>query len=174
MLRAVDRPTATMRRLYHDAFPPDERRPWEKLVELARSEPEFRIDLVEACDAQEAGFITSWRFGAFVYVEHFAIDPALRGMGIGSRALARLVDEVAPFPVVLEVEPPCADTPSTLRRVEFYRRAGFALHDGFDYIQPPYSEELSSVRLMLMSTAGMPDLAESAATIRRRVYGVSG
>lgn len=171
-LRRLDSPSEAVRTLYHSAFPAEERRPWNKFTEVASRDPRFSINAVIGSDGEEAGFITSWDFGSFLYIEHFAVDPSRRGSGIGALALRSFVDSCGGRPVVLEVEPPTPDEPMTLRRIGFYSRNGFTLHDDFAYIQPPYSPELPEVELRLMTSGpALPDLREIATTLHSEVYG---
>ena len=55
-------------------------------------------------------------FADFVYVEYLAVDPDIRGGGIGARILSQLRDGVRK-PVVLEVEPPFNELAK--RRIQF-------------------------------------------------------
>lgn len=162
-----------IRELYHSSFPTEERREWASLVSLADIDPRFTLFAVVTDEADPAGFITRWDFGKFAYLEHFAVNQALRGGGVGARALKTLT-EMTPKPVVFEVEPdddPTHDCEIAKRRIGFYKRNGFALHTDFHYIQPPYTAGQQAIRLMLMTTAGSDiDLAEAAATLHREVY----
>lgn len=158
--------------LYFGAFPPEERRDWADLVsKLADGASPVSITMIFS-RMRPVGFITWWRLGNVVYVEHFAVDPAMRGGGIGARAIKSFVDSVG-LPVVLEVEP--ADTGDmALRRIGFYERCGFTAHPSHPYLQPSYSPGLPSVPLMLM-TAGAPetiDLPEITRRLHTTVYGV--
>ncbi len=152
--------------LYLASFPPEERRPWDEIVNpQSPSGPRLAIIL----DGGEfAGMVTTWRFDGFVYVEHLAIDHALRGRGIGAALLAEL-SASAGLPLLLEVEPPADDNPMAARRIGFYSRNGFHLLD-HDYIQPPYSPELPPVPLKLMSTDPALDALAATAILHREVY----
>lgn len=155
--------------LYESAFPADERRPTAD--ELALDDNRFGIAIVRH-DKQFAGFVTTWHFDKFVYIEHFATLPELRGNGIGRRALETLLAQTE-LPFVLEVEPP-TDTLKT-RRMAFYRRAGF--HEMPQaYIQPPYHAAVQSLPLRLMTTSN--DMSntffdEIRKTLYSEVYKVS-
>lgn len=155
--------------LYLDAFPPEERRPWSTIVAPA-SQAGPRLMFVSDGGDTFAGFVTLWDFGAFVYIEHFAIDPSIRGRGTGARVLARLAD-MAGRPLVLEAEPVADDNPMAARRIGFYQRNGFALL-GHDYVQPPYQPGLPPVPLRLMSTDAAIDAAAVERTLHSEVYGV--
>lgn len=161
---------AAARALYEGAFPPEERRPWQSIVEPL-SEVGPRLHIISLADGSAAGFVTVWLFDRFIYVEHLAVDPAVRGGGIGALTLAEL-EKIYGLPIALEVEPPADDNPMAIRRIGFYRRCGLEVLD-FDYIQPPYSENLPSVPLLLMATPGAPEPSEIAERLHKEVYGVS-
>lgn len=127
-----------LRCLYEDSFPPEERRPWDALASLPDNFSVYGI----TCGGTVTGLITLWRFeGEMVYIEHFAVDPAMRGSGIGKSVLAAVRRMASPLPVILEVEPE-GSTPEAARRLGFYRRNGFIDFPEFNYIQPPYSPGL--------------------------------
>ncbi len=132
--------------LYESAFPANERRPTAQ--ELALDDPRFEMRTI--CHEDNfAGFITLWHFADFVYVEHFATLPELRGHGLGSRTLQTLRHE-SPKPIVLEVELPDNDT--ARRRIAFYKRMGF-VEMPQAYRQPPYTPENDGLPLCIMTTA---------------------
>lgn len=151
--------------LYIASFPPEERRPWPQIADTA-SEP--RLYGVYVGGDVFAGIITVWNFGAFAYVEHFAIDPSKRGGGIGAQALDEL-RRILQLPIVLEVEPLDHPDPMAPRRIAFYQRCGFTLLD-YPYVQPPYAPGLPSVPLCLMTTDTTLDPSEITHTLHSKVY----
>ena len=103
-----------------DSFPVDERRDMLDFERIARENPRF--SLLGALEGNNVkGFITTWDFDSFCYVEHFAVDSSVRNQGIGSRLLDHFVAQAAK-PVILEVELP-ADLPAC-RRIAFYGMKG--------------------------------------------------
>lgn len=162
-----------VKRLYMNSFPESERRPWDDLVSRA-SDPGARLNLAVIRHMNHfAGMLTWWRLGdGLRYVEHFAVEPSLRGSGIGAGAITGFVD-MEETPVILEVEPADLDDMAR-RRIRFYSRCGFRAHPDFVYVQPPYAEGLPSVELMLMTSAGNDvDLSDAARQIHQIVYGAS-
>lgn len=161
---------SNVRTLYMESFPPEERRPWEALAG-AISNPSAAISLIiirsRGCFA---GFISWWNLGGVRYVEHFAIEAARRGEGIGAAAIRKFA-AMSADPVVLEVEPESTGDMAR-RRIRFYRRCGFVAHPEHEYVQPPYSPELPAVRMMLMTVGGNVNLHDVSGRIYRRVYGV--
>lgn len=158
--------------LYFNSFPPEERRSWESVKQLLQADSTAYDLKVVLLNDKFAGFITSWIFGDFCYVEHFAVDSQLCGNGIGAEAIRHFVAQCS-CPVVLEVELP-QEGEMARRRIDFYKRNGFVEHRDFKYIQPPYDKGLSSVPLMLM-TANAPhdiSLQHVSKCLHRDVYGV--
>ena len=115
------------------------------------------------------GLLTTWEFADFIYIEHFAIDPALRSQGYGSEALKAFIHEQCK-PLVLEAEPPTDEM--TRRRIRFYERIGLTLYD-YPYTQPAYTEESLPVELRLMGTIDTEatPLDRVSDTLHREVYG---
>lgn len=159
------------RELYVESFPPEERRPWPDMLSKIASEKRFSF-LGVYREEKPVGFITLWNLGSIAYCEHFAIDPAERGHGLGSEVIAAVVAG-AGAPLVLEVEP-SGSTPEADRRIAFYGRHGLRECRSFDYIQPAYAAGLEPVKLMLMVSADGVDLDDATRLIHRSVYGVGG
>ncbi len=94
------------------------------------------------------GLINFWEFNAFIFIEHFAIDPLFRNLGYGKRVLG-LLKEKSDKPLVLEVEQPTSEL--TKRRIQFYQRTGFEIYSK-TYHQPPYREGEKEIAMFLMGT----------------------
>lgn len=176
-------------RLYENAFPEEERRPYSDaddfLSFIGANAQIFSILVIEpAKGGGQLGFVTFWEFPEFLYIEHLAVAPQARGGGLG----AALVREVASRAeslgkgVLLEVEIPRSSASPDLsdhsdssdlavRRIRFYERLEFRQWPDFKYIQPPYSPGLPPVPLMIM-TRGMESLPspEAIAYFQSAVY----
>ncbi len=137
---------AHMYELYEDAFPPAERRSSDELKHVMETERRF-VPAALMCESRFAGFFTYWTFSRFVYGEHFAIHPDVRGKNLGSEALNAFVAK-STHPVVVEVEMP--DTPVAVRRVRFYERNGFEVVQQ-PYAQPYYDRSGRTLPMLLMS-----------------------
>lgn len=149
------------------SLPPDEHRVYDAQKALL-DEPAYAI-----LTAEERGEVRAimavWEFDAFRYIEHFAVDPVLRGQGIGAAMLGEYLSRDGRR-VVLEVEPPQTET--AVRRIGFYTRCGLAL-SSYPYAQPPLNPGDGMLPLMLMSSGGALTDAEAAAvreTLYREVY----
>lgn len=155
--------------LYLASFPPQERRPADKMLQLA-DDPEspLGVNVIET-DGQFAGLINLWEFPDFIYIEHFATLHNLRGLGLGTATLDAIKSRYTK-PILLEIEMP-ESSAMAARRLEFYRRNGFRPIWDFKYIQPPYSPELPSMPLLLMSTGDI-DPRQASSTLHKEVYGV--
>jgi ribosomal protein S18 acetylase RimI-like enzyme len=153
--------------LYCVAFPLIERRELESLQMLIDT-PECQINQITIHNEQPAGLCIYWTFREFLFLEHFAVEPELRGLGIGERILL-LLREKCPL-ILLETEPPVDEI--TARRVKFYQRNGFKLLHR-QYFQPSYGENKPPVELKLMSNSvdfTAEELDKYIATIRKKVY----
>lgn len=128
------------------SFPDDEFRPYDEQKALLDKE-EYKIYTWQE-DGIICAFIALWEFRNVLFIEHFAVDPAFRNGGIGSKILKEISD-ITKKQICLEVEPPKDEI--TIRRVEFYKRNGFFLNE-YPYMQPAISEGKNPVPLMIMTS----------------------
>lgn len=135
-----------MENLLHVAFPENERRDDCNQRFNADNEDSFHPLLVVDKD-NPIGILTYWQLNDFIYIEHFAVDPLLRGKGLGHKILREFIKKQGRLPIVLEVEHPNNDI--SLRRIRFYEREGFALWRNH-YMQPPYRLTDKAFPLYLM------------------------
>ena len=73
-------------RLLTQSFPATERRGAAGQRALF-SDSAYRVDILRAPDGGVQALIASWDFDDFVFLEHFAVDPACRSGGIGGQML---------------------------------------------------------------------------------------
>lgn len=113
------------------------------------------------------GFLNYWDFDDFIYIEHFAVSPELRGQGTGSALMRYLAELTDGRKLVLEAEPP-DDSSIAARRVAFYERLGFRLNR-YKYIQPALIKGEKPIPLVIMSSPTLlsPDEYD---VIRERMY----
>lgn len=160
-----------LRRLYHESFPPEERRRWESIEQLVRSNPAFHFTVLKSTNCP-IGFITWWNLKHAVYIEHFAISPAMRSKGLGAMTMGRFTALHPNRMVVLEAEP-AGSNAMAQRRINFYGRCGFTPHPRFHYLQPPYSPGLPEVELTLLTcgeSVSESRLSSIASEIHTKVY----
>lgn len=154
--------------LYEAAFPEEERRP---LPAQQRLLVEGALQLLEVRDGDRfVGFVFCWGLTDFTFIEHFAIDPAMRGQGMGTKVITLLFEQYGRL--ILETELP--HTFNARRRIRFYEALGFGAFST-PYLQPPYREGWAPLQLILMQK-GM-SLEEHTFTkvsneIYREVYGL--
>lgn len=153
--------------LYSQSFPEEERRGLELQREVM-SHPAFRIRHYKKEESYK-GFLNTFDFPDFIFVDHLAVCPEQRGEGIGSAIMNELIRSTGK-PIILEVERPTST--EAVRRIGFYEALGFHLNV-FDYIQPPIDEGRKAVPLFLMS---YPDrltqegYGKARSVIHRNVY----
>jgi ribosomal protein S18 acetylase RimI-like enzyme len=152
--------------LYHQAFPEQERREWASFTALL-IDPRMHVDAI--LDAEQVlGFLIWWELNDWCFIEHFAISPRVRGAGYGSEVIKYYVEKLK-GKVLLEVEP--AGTPDADRRITFYERAGFQLV-GISYRQPSYVEKGRSFPMCLLQTGAKSEaeIAKLIPEIHSTVY----
>lgn len=155
--------------LMQQAFPPTERRNREAQYALLQN-PHYSYRILQTESGDFLGFLAVWDFGEFRFAEHFAVNEASRGKGVGANALRKWIEESS-TPVVLEVEPP--ETEMAQRRIGFYKRVGFQLNS-FSYIQPSMQPDQPAIPLQIMSWPNeIPEeqFEPWKQTIYREVYG---
>lgn len=167
-ITTINDPALTfIKKIYEDAFPAHERREWSRLLELIPLQDEMHLDLLHTDDGH-IGLLIWWQIETAYYIEHFAIDAALRGKSYGA-AVLNYYKDLLPGKIILEVEPP--ETTDAVRRISFYERLGYRVLD-VDYRQPSYTDPDGSFSMLLMSNVPFQDgegqiLAEQ---IKNKVY----
>lgn len=159
-------------KLWIDSFPVDERRDTCIQRKNIDSNPKFRCKVALNGYDEPIGFITIWDLGLFIYCEHFATAPKIRGKGFGTEII-RMVTSFYGKPLVLEVEMP--ENELSRRRIRFYERCGLRLWKSGLYTQPPYRPGGNPVPMMLMATDGLTeakDFNQIVDILKKEVYGV--
>lgn len=131
-------------KLYEESFPEAERR---KKKDHLRACMDKRFFPLSAWDGQELiGLMFFWEWNRFRYLEHFAINPDLRGQGHGSRMLRYLQD--SEHTILLEVDPLVNEL--SVRRLQFYERAGYTLTP-YRFTHLPYRLDAEAQELLILS-----------------------
>lgn len=136
----------TLKNIYLESFPPEERRDWNELLQLTHLS-HFNFYSINHA-AKPVGLITVWKWQKLAFIEHFAIDKSLQGLGIGSKVLKMIQQDLAST-IILETELP--NDEMAIRRINFYTRLGFHICQE-EYYQPPYAGEKKAVKMFLMSS----------------------
>jgi len=159
-----------IKKLYFCSFPENERRPWSSILYmLDLPSPFFTMIAILDDSKQLLGFYTLWHFPDAYYLEHFAIDPLMRGNGIGGEVIRHILSTAGEAPLILEVELPDSD-PDAVRRISFYESHGLYAMKDFPYYQPPYSPDLEEVPMMLMTSGHLPDPKAFVIMLHTLVY----
>ncbi len=146
------------------SFPIDEYRTYDEqraLLEMSEYNIYVSFDESEAL----AAFIAIWDFETFAFIEHFAVSPAFRNCGLGSKILAEVAGLFKKM-LCLEVELPKDELAH--RRVAFYQRNHFEYNE-YPYVQPSISDGRKPVPLRLM-TYGRHISDKEFASIKNTLY----
>lgn len=152
------------RELFEDAFPKEERPPFEEL----KNRPSNFHFMVATNDDDPIGILSYWTFEEFVYVEHFAIDEELRNNGFGKAVFLNFMLQNTDQ-VVMEVELPHDEVSE--HRIDFYASMGLT-QNSQDYFQPSYHGDDTRVPMMIMSKFELDDdeFAQMREILYREVY----
>lgn len=130
--------------LYRQSFPYHEQR--ENVSQAAAlAHPDYHFDLIDDEDVF-IGLLLYWETQDFIYVEHFCIEPTLRGRSYGQKALVLLARKGKP--IVLEIDPPVDEL--TRRRKAFYERSGYKANL-YPHVHPPYHGDCQGHSLVVLS-----------------------
>ncbi len=170
--RKIKSPTEfeDIKSLYLTAFPTAERREFAGLIQQLNND-ECIINLIFA-DRKVAGFVIVWDLEEFVFIEHFAVEPNLRKLGIGEKTLSAIRIQFQKT-IILETEPPNDEI--SRRRIGFYERNGFQKLS-LKYFQPSYDGIKPEVELILLTTNidfTDEELDFAVKKIRKKVYMVN-
>ena len=132
--------------LYRKSFPIFEQRSAAQQA-LAFQNEKYRLLAFTGRDSL-IGFISYWQFDTYLYIEHFAINTELRGMGYGSRLLRSFIHSTDKL-VLLEIDP-ITDSVSEAR-LRFYKKCGF--HENqHPHKHPAYCKEYAPHSLIILTT----------------------
>lgn len=116
--------------LYLRAFPPAERKPFSRIVRMARA---GRSDLwTIRRGGRFAGFAATVNSPEIVLLDYFAVEKALRGRGVGSGALQALMERYRDRGFFVEIESTredCGNRNERENRKRFYVNCGMVPMD---------------------------------------------
>jgi len=139
--------------IYKTSFPLHEQRN-EEQQQAAFQHAEYHLECVIE-ENRLLAFIAYWEFDSYLYIEHFAVNPACRGQNIGSeslKALAAKTDKV----ILLEIDPLIDEV--SRKRFHFYERLDFKANP-YKHYYPPYSLEYPPHELIVLSLSKVLDEA---------------
>ena len=121
--------------IYEESFPKHELRNIKEQKEAMNDDEETVV-----------GIIFYWELEQFRYIEHFAVNPNLRGGGYGSKILEKICndDKIT----ILEIDPVVDEISE--RRLVFYERLGFKMNK-FNHLHPPYKKGDKGHKLKVLS-----------------------
>lgn len=110
-----------IRRLYREAFPAAERKPFRIILKKMR---EGTVDLFAiAAGERFLGLMVAFRYGELLLLDYFAVAADARSLGIGAKAIELLRDRFPDSRILLEIEE--GSESEMLRRKAFYLRHRF-------------------------------------------------
>lgn len=118
---------AQMKKLYMEAFPANERKPFWLIKQKQKSGESNMWCLMEGKDF--VGLAITMEVEDLVILDYFAIDSELRGKGLGSKALSCLKEMYQGKRLVLEIEDVEQENPERemrLKRKAFYLANGLS------------------------------------------------
>ncbi|QRX63413.1 GNAT family N-acetyltransferase [Dysgonomonadaceae bacterium zrk40] len=130
--------------LYEESFPVAERRKMEDHLLACTDERFFPLSAWDG--GRLAGLLFFWEWKGYRYLEHLAVTPELRGQGYGSEMLRYLRDSEQT--IILEIDPLVNEL--SVRRLQFYERAGFTLTP-YRFVHLPYRLEAQPQELLILS-----------------------
>lgn len=134
----------TARLLYENSFPLDERRD-EKEQKRVNGNKNYHYDIV--LNGEEfLGIALYWETPTLLFLEHLAIVPEKRNLGIGAKILDLLKGKNKT--VLLEIEPPKDEI--SIRRLGFYERNGFKLNPYY-HIQAKLKKGDGDIELKILT-----------------------
>lgn len=117
-------------RLFVEAFPPIERLPIRTMMSYVKKKD---VDLWNFYLEDEfVGFAYMLLSEKYAYLLFFATEESVRGKGIGSEIVKKLIDYYRDKSMVLDIEPvdPKSDNAEQrLKRLSFYEKLGFEVTD---------------------------------------------
>ena len=119
--KALDCEIDKILEIYTEAFPKEERKPFEVICEHNRTGKAQLMSIV--LDGDVAGMAHTYIYGEFAMVDYFAIHKDQRGKGIGKEVISLIREMYKGKKIYLEIEDPNIGDMQA-RRLGFYKRCG--------------------------------------------------
>ena len=130
--------------LYESSFPKAERR---KLKDHLRASEDSLFHPASIWEEDKfVGIVFYWEWDNYRYIEYLAVTPELHGYGYGSRIIKKVRD--SEHTIILEIDPLINEL--SVRRLQFYERAGFALTP-YRFVHLPYRLDGEPQELLILS-----------------------
>ena len=134
--------------LYEESFPITERRKLEDHKRAFKDSHFHPLSVWE--DGQLMGIVFYWEWDSYRYIEYLAVSPELRGNGYGFQIIKHIRD--SQHTIILEIDP--LENELSVRRLQFYERAGFTLTP-YRFMHLPYRLDGQSQELLILSYPSM-------------------
>ncbi len=131
-------------KLYEESFPVAERRKAEDHLSACNDNRFFPLSVWDG--NQLIGLMFFWEWDNYRYLEHLAVNPDLRGHGYGTQLLNYLRE--SNHTIILEIDPLINEL--SVRRLQFYERAGFTLTP-YRFVHLPYRLDGIKQELLILS-----------------------
>ena len=119
--KALDSELDKILEIYIEAFPKEERKPFDIICE------HNRIGKAELCaiviDGKVGGMVHTYLFEDFAMVDYFAIHKDKRNLGVGTQIIDLIRKKYKGYKIYLEIEDASIGKMQK-RRLEFYKRCG--------------------------------------------------
>ncbi len=131
-------------KLYEDSFPSSEKRVIAEQEKTFFKEQYKFLTIFD--DDLFVGILTFWEIEDFIFIEHLAINPELRGQNYGSKVLNVFLEKYSN--IILEIEPVVDE--ATKRRLNFYTKLGF-VQNSIKHFQVPFRKNDEKLALEILS-----------------------
>lgn len=130
--------------LYESSFPIAERRKIDDHLRATKNRHFYPMSVWE--DEELLGIAFYWEWNNYRYVEYLAVPDKLHGKGYGSQIIKKIRE--SDHIIILEIDPLINEL--SVRRLQFYERAGFTLTP-FRFMHLPYRIDGVSQELLILS-----------------------
>lgn len=131
-------------KLYEKSFPVAERRKLDDHLRASGNEYFHPLSVWE--NNELLGIVFYWEWDNYRYVEYLAVAPELHGRGYGAQIIKQIRD--SEHIIILEIDPLINDL--SVRRLQFYERAGFTLTP-YRFMHLPYRLDGAPQELLILS-----------------------
>ena len=122
--KAVKSDFPTLKKLYKEAFPANERKPFFMMKKSAKT---GFTEILSICCPECCGMAVTFCYDDIVLLAYFAVNPDKRGGGIGSKAIQAVMKRYEGKRFILEIEDTAVDCKNHEQRI---KRKSFYLKNG--------------------------------------------
>ena len=131
-------------KLYEMSFPVAERRKLRDHIRACENEYFHPLSVWE--NNELLGIVFYWQWDNYRYIEYLAVAPELHGRGYGAQIIKHIRD--SEHIIMLEIDPLINEL--SVRRLQFYERAGFTLTP-YRFMHLPYRLDGAPQELLILS-----------------------